>query len=136
MSKFAVLRQVIRYGVVGVLNNLLGYCIYLVITFFWLEPKYAITLLYPIGVVTAYFGHSKYSFSNRGKDIHALLRYALAHLVGYVANLLILYVLSDKLKFPHQAVQAFAIFVVAGILFLMFKFYVFPEVKSCVLGSK
>lgn len=136
MSKFASLRQVIRYGVVGVLNNLLGYFIYLLITFFWLEPKFAITLLYPVGVITAYFGHSKYSFSYRGRDTHALLRYVLAHLFGYVANLLILYVLSDKLKFPHQAVQALAIFVVAGILFLMFKFYVFPEAESCDFGSK
>ena len=127
MPKFPALRQVIRYGVVGVLNNLLGYLIYLLVTFFWLDPKIAITLLYPVGAITAYFGHSKYSFSSKGGNINTVLRYALAHLVGYGVNFLMLLIFSDKLKLPHQAVQAAAIFVVAGVLFLLFKYFVFPH---------
>lgn len=126
-SIFPALRQVIRYGFVGVLNNLLGYLIYLLITFFGVDPKLAITILYPVGAVTAYFGHLKYSFSYRGTYASTMLRYALAHLVGYGVNFAMLFVLSDELKLPHQAVQASAIFVVAGILFLMFKYFVFPH---------
>jgi len=135
-SIFPALRQVVRYGVVGVLNNLLGYLIYLLITFYWLDPKVAITLLYPVGAATAYFGHSKYAFSYRGKSTNALLRYVVAHLVGYSVNLLMLFILTDKLKFPHQAVQALAIIVVAGILFLMFKYFVFPKAESCDRGRE
>lgn len=127
--KFPALRQIIHYGVVGVLNNLLGYCIYLLVTFFWLDPKIAISVLYPIGATTAYFGHSKYSFSYQGSHTKAVLRYAFAHFVGYSVNFLMLLILSDKLKFPHQAVQAVAIFIVAGVLFLMFRYFVFPQAK-------
>ena len=39
------LRPVLRYGVIGVLNNLLGYLIYLVVTGLWLDPKVAVTLM-------------------------------------------------------------------------------------------
>jgi putative flippase GtrA len=127
MLKFPMLYQIIRYGVVGVLNNLLGYCIYLLVTFFWLDPKIAISVLYPIGATTAYFGHSKYSFSYQGSHTNAVLRYAFAHFVGYSVNVFMLFILSDKLKFPHQAVQALAIVVVAGILFLLFRYFVFPH---------
>ena len=81
MSKFPALRQVIRYGVVGVLNNLLGYLIYLLITFYWLDPMVAVSLLYPVGATTAYFGHSKYAFTYQGKNTHALARYIIAHLI-------------------------------------------------------
>ena len=130
-SRFSGFRQVIRYGFVGVINNVLGYLLYLLITFFGVDPKVVITILYPIGVVTAYFGHSKYSFYYRGRDTNALLRYCISHLVGYSMNFLLLFILSDKLKFPHQAVQAFAIVAVAGILFLMFKYFVFPETEGC-----
>jgi len=126
-SIFPALRQVIRYGLVGVLNNLLGYLIYLLITWFGVDPKIAITILYPAAAATAYFGHSKYSFSYQGRHTNTLLRYALAHFVGYGVNFVMLFVLSDRLKFPHQAVQASAIFVVAAILFLMFKYFVFPH---------
>lgn len=123
------MKQVVRYGVVGVLNNLLGYLIYLVVTWLWLEPKLAITLLYPVGAFTAYFGHAKYSFSYRGRTTHGLLRYIIAHLIGYGVNVLLLYVFSDRLHFPHQAVQAVAVFVVAGVLFLLFRFFVFSSPK-------
>lgn len=125
--KVALLRQIIRYGVVGVLNNLLGYLIYLLVTYFWLDPKVAISLLYPIGVITGYFGHSKYSFGGRSRDARTVFRYLLAHLIGYGVNFLMLLVLVDRLGFPHQAIQGAAIFVVAGVLFLMFRYFVFPQ---------
>ncbi len=126
-SGFSGIRQVIRYGFVGVINNVLGYLLYLLITFFGAEPKVVITILYPAGALMAYLGHSKYSFYYRGRAINALLRYCIAHLAGYGTNLLMLFILSDKLKFPHQAVQALAIVVVAGILFILMKYFVFPK---------
>lgn len=120
-----MLGQVVRYGMVGVLNNLLGYLIYLLITWLWLDPKVAVTLMYPIGAVTAYFGHSRYSFAYSGRTSRGILRYAIAHLIGYGANIGMLYVFSDRLGFPHQLVQALAIVAVAGILYLMFRYFVF-----------
>lgn len=123
----AMLRQVVRYGVVGVLNNLLGYLIYLLITWFWLDPKVAVTLMYPIGAVTAYFGHARYSFAYSGSPSHGIIRYAIAHVIGYGANIGMIYVFSDRLGYPHQLVQAAAIVAVAGILYLLFRYFVFPN---------
>lgn len=123
----AMLSQVIRYGVVGLLNNLLGYLVYLLVTWRWLDPKVAVTLMYPIGAVTAYFGHAKYSFAYSGSTSNGIIRYAIAHLVGYGANISMLYVFSDLLMYPHQLVQAVAIVVVAGILYLLFRYFVFPN---------
>lgn len=130
MFNYAAIRQLIRYGVVGVLNNLLGYGIYLAITFCGLDPKLAISLLYPIGATTAYFGHSKYSFAYNKKGISGPLRYIIAHAISYGANLLMLYVFWQEAGWPHQLVQGAAIFVCAGILFVLFKYFVFASVGS------
>jgi putative flippase GtrA len=127
ISKFPALGQIIRYGIIGILNNLLGYFIYLLVTHFWLDPKVAITLLYPVGATTAYFGHSKYSFSYQGTKRYALWRYIVAHLISYGVNYLMLRILWEEFNFPHQAVQAAAIFVCAGTLFLLFKYFVFSH---------
>ncbi|WP_341743791.1 GtrA family protein [Azonexus hydrophilus] len=123
----ATLAQVVRYGVVGVLNNLLGYLIYLLVTWLWLDPKMAVTLMYPIGAVTAYFGHAKYSFAYIGRTSHGIARYTIAHLIGYGANISFLYLFSDRLGYPHQIVQAVAIVAVAGILYILFRYFVFPQ---------
>lgn len=120
-----LLSQITRYGVVGLLNNLLGYLIYLVITWLWLDPKLAVTLLYPIGATTAYFGHAKYAFAYEGKATQGVLRYVAAHLTGYTINVLLLYVLTDKFGFAHQFVQILAILVVGGVLFLLLRYWVF-----------
>lgn len=122
-----MLGQVARYGVVGVLNNLLGYLIYLVVTWLWLDPKVAVTLMYPIGAVTAYFGHARYSFAYSGRTSLGIVRYAIAHLIGYGANIGMLYLFADRLGYPHQLVQAVAIVAVAGILYLLFRYFVFSN---------
>ncbi|CEG58351.1 GtrA family protein [Legionella fallonii] len=127
MQSSSGLYQFIRYGVVGVINNLIGYLIYLFVTFFWLEPKMAITLLYPVGVLIGYFSHFKYSFAYQGKHGLAIVRYGVAHFIGYGINFMMLLIFVDKLKYLHQTVQALAIFVVASALFLMFRYFVFPK---------
>jgi putative flippase GtrA len=120
------LGRVVRYGVVGLLNNALGYLIYLVVTWLWLEPKVAVTLMYPVGAVTAYFGHARYSFAYCGRTSRGIIRYSIAHLIGYGSNIGILYLFSDWLGYAHQWVQAVAIVAVAGILYLLFSYFVFP----------
>lgn len=123
----ATLGQVARYGVVGVLNNLLGYLIYLLVTWLWLDPKVAVTLMYPIGAVTAYFGHARYSFAYSGRPSHGIARYTIAHMIGYGANIGMIYAFSDRLGYPHQLVQAAAIVAVAGILYILFRYFVFAN---------
>ena len=118
-------RQLVRYGVVGILQNLAGYLIYLLVTWLGVEPKLTVTIFYPIAATLAYFGHSKYSFSYRGGHASGFSRYVLAHIGGYLLNLVSLYVFTDLLLFPHQIVQFCNIFLVAGFLFLTFKFFVF-----------
>lgn len=121
------LGQIARYGLVGFLNNSFGYLIYLLLTWLWLDPKVAVTLLYPIGAITGYFGHSKFTFLYSGSYLLGVFRYILAHLVGYGTNISILYNFVDMLGYPHQLIQAIAIFITAGILFLLFRYYVFPH---------
>jgi putative flippase GtrA len=119
------LRSFIRYLIVGVANNAMGYLAYLLVTWLGMEPKLAVTLLYPLAALSAYFGHARYSFSYEGGMMGGLFRYGIAHVISYGNNILLLYVLHDQLHYPHQLVQVLAIFVGAGLLFLLFKFFVF-----------
>lgn len=119
--------QIIRYALVGVVNNFRGYLIYLLLTWLWLDPKVAVIFMYPIGATMAYFGHARYSFAYSGSSSRGVIRYVIAHAIGYAANIGMIYLFADLLGFPHQIVQAVAIFVVAGILFLLFRYFVFSN---------
>lgn len=121
------MRQLIRYGVVGVVSNAAIYFVYLLITYLGVEPKTAMTLVYIIGAAIGFIGNRKWTFAHRGDASSAAIRYILAHLSGYLLNFLILFTLVDRLGYAHQWVQAMAIMIIAGFLFIVFKYFVFRE---------
>ncbi len=125
--KYPALNQIIRYGVVGVVNNLMGYSVYLLLTYFWLTPKTTVSILYPLSALIAYFSHMKYSFSYQGEKTGSLLRYILAYLMGYFINIILLLTLHEKFQIPHQMVQAIAIPILAVFLFFTLKYFVFSS---------
>jgi len=121
------LAGIARYGVIGFLNNSVGYLIYLLLTWRWLDPKAAVTLLYPIGAFIGYYGNATFAFSYTGSHLTGLIRYVAAHVVGYLLNILIIFVFVDLLGYSHLVIQAIAILLVAGILFVLFRCCVFPQ---------
>ncbi|MBW4710821.1 GtrA family protein [Roseobacter sp. YSTF-M11] len=128
-------RQLFSYAFVGIASNLAGYLAYLLITGLWLPPKLAMSILYAVGATVGYFGNKKLTFSHSADVMGSALRYVIAHLIGYGINLTLLIIFVDQLGYPHQWVQAIAIFCVAGYLFVAFKFFVFPSRQSAPRGK-
>lgn len=122
--------QLLRYGVVGVLSNFILYCAYLLITFLGLEHKIAMTLMYLIGTTISFVVNRKWTFAHNGNMLNSAFRYVVAHLFGYILNFLILFIFVDHLGYAHQLIQFIATFVVAGYLFVAFKFLVFTSLKA------
>ncbi len=120
------LRQLLRFGVIGLLQNGIGYGLYLILTLAGLPPKPTMTFLYLAGATASFLANRRFTFGHTGKLTHAGIRFMLAHLGGYLINLLLLWWLVDQNGYPHQWVQACAIFVVAAYLFVSFRFFVFP----------
>lgn len=123
--------QLIRYGLVGIASNLSGYLLFLLITYWGVEPKKAMTLLYVVGASIGFFGNRQWTFAHKGALPVSGARYFIAHLFGYMINFLILLTFVDRFGYSHQWVQAAAVFVVAGFLFMAFKYFVFPKAESC-----
>ncbi|NMN73796.1 GtrA-like protein [Rhizobium sp. 57MFTsu3.2] len=94
------------------------------------------TILYVAAAIVSFFGNKNLTFSHKGGVKRSGLRYCVAHSAGYFVNLAILFVFVDELGFPHQIVQAAAVFVVAALLFIAFKFYVFHAPDMGSTGKK
>ena len=123
------IKELVRYAIVGILSNLAGYVVYILATHFGALPKITMTILYFVGATIGYIGHRNFTFTYEGSFLGSGLRYVIAHLLGYLINLIILIIFVDYYKYPHQWVQAGAIFVVAGYLLIAFKFFVFRKNK-------
>ena len=121
------LTQAVRFGLVGVASNALGFVWYLLLTWLGMGPKSAMSLLFLIGTMQTFIFNKRWSFQYSGTDRLVLVRYVAAYGIGYIVNLLSLIVLVDYARYPHVAVQAAMIIVVAAIMFLLQKFWVFAS---------
>lgn len=121
------LPEMTRFVLVGVGTNLLGYTVFLLLTYAGIDHKYAMSGLYAIGMTLGFFWNRKWTFSHEGAFYGTLSRYLTAHLGAYLINLGLLVYLVDKRGYPYQLVQAFAIGVLTVFLFFSFKFFVFPS---------
>jgi len=119
--------QFIRYVVVGLASNAVIYLAYIVLTQLGMGPKLAMSLLYVIGVLQTFVFNKKWSFRFEGAATTALVRYLMAYGVGYAVNLLALTLFVDQAQLPHQLVQGVMIFVVAFMLFVAHRYWVFPS---------
>jgi putative flippase GtrA len=125
-----VMAAFLRYAVVGLVSNASGYAVYLLVTWLGVAPMVAMSLLYFAGAMIGFVGNRKWTFAHQGKVFRSLVRYWITHVLGYALNLTMLYVFASRLGYPHQWVQAVAVFVVAGFLFVMLRLFVFPSVKT------
>jgi putative flippase GtrA len=117
--------QIIRYGIVGLSSNFAGYAVFLLITYFGVSYKLAMTLLYAVGVVIGFLGNKKWVFSCQGDIFRISFKYLLSHSLGYLLNLSILSIFVDKMGYSYRVVQAIAILAVGMLLFFLYKFFVF-----------
>lgn len=127
MSNSLLTNPLLRYGLVGIVTNLVIFAGYLMATFLGIDPIVAMTLTYTVGAFVGFLGNRKWVFRLEGSVTSPALRFVAAHMCGYLLNYLILFTFVEKLVYPHQWVQASSILVVAGFLFLLFKFWVFRK---------
>lgn len=123
----AVIQQAIRYSIIGLTANAMGYAVYLGVTYAGVPPKAAVTVLYSVGATLTFFLNRSWTFGHRGALTRSGLRFILAHLGGFGLNLAILVGFHDMLGLPHQAVQAAAVVIVACYLFVAFRLVVFAK---------
>jgi putative flippase GtrA len=134
MSKLII--QLFRYSFFGILINLIGYSIYLFMTYEGLPPKIVMSFLYAISVLFGFLLNRKWTFKHKGNFLNTGTRYIISHALGYLVNLSILVVMVDKFGYSHQWVQAISIIIVAFFLFLIFKFFVFKPTERSNLEYK
>jgi putative flippase GtrA len=114
-----------RFAIVGLASNAVGFCLYLVMTWSGVGHKLAMSILFCVGTVQTFVFNKRWSFQYRHHDRTVILRYFAAYCVGYVINLAALLVLVDYARFPHAPVQGAMILFVAALMFMLQKFWVF-----------
>lgn len=130
----STVRQVLRFGLVGLATNAVGFAIYLGLTQLGVPPMLAMSVVYGAGVLQGFWANRRWTFRFQGAGWPALARYCAAYAIGYLINLGSLYVLVERLGHPHAFVQAAMVFVVAALLFVLQRYWVFRAIPARIAG--
>lgn len=121
--------QFLRFVLIGVSSNAIGYGLYLVLTTIGVSPSQAVTAIYFASATLAYFGNKSLTFTSNASVWSTGARYIIAQLIGYAMNIALLAILHDYYGYSHQLVQLIAIGVVAVYLYITLKVFVFQDTK-------
>ncbi|MGC1182738.1 GtrA family protein [Legionella sp.] len=119
--------QLLYYGIIGLLTNALGYFLFVLLTYVGVGAKISVTCLYLLCALLSFLSNWRITFNQFGAFLVTGVRFIAAHLVGYLINFIILLVFVDGLNYPAYKIEAFAIIMVAGYMFIAFKFFVFSN---------
>ena len=125
----STLRQLLRFSVVGIGLNGTLYGAYLVLVGAGVPIKSAMSLTYACGVVLGFLLNRRWSF-DRPPTRGDASRYLAAYAAGYVLNLAALALFVDAWGLAHQGVQAAMVIVIAALLFLAQKYWVFRPAQQ------
>ena len=117
--------QLGRFGLVGLVSNLVLYAAYLALTAVGIGPKAAMSVVYITGVVQTFLVNRAWTFKFSGPRAGPFAKYCLTYASGYLLNLVLLFLLVDLCGGPHQLVQAVSILAVALLVFFMQRHWVF-----------
>lgn len=117
----------VRFAIVGLLANAALYAAYLGMTTLGIGPKTAMTIAFVLGVLLTFVLNRAWSFRSRREAGGAFARYVLTYVAGYALNFAALVMLVDVAGYRHELVQALMVVVVAIVMFLMQRYWVFAE---------
>jgi putative flippase GtrA len=121
-----LLHQLIAFGFVGILNTALGFGAIAVLTLvFRVDPFLANACGYVLGLINSFFMNRTVTFRKAPGDGFAALRFLIAFLLAYAANLTALSVLLWTSWLPPLAAQAAAMVFYTINFFVLSKWFVF-----------
>lgn len=124
----ALLRQSLRFGLVGILNTVVGLtAIYSLMFFFDARTGFANAAGYAAGLTVSFAMNRVWTFGNRQRIVHLLPKYLLVACLCYFLNLtVVLLIVASKSISPYWA-QLFGVGTYTVTMFLGCRWFVFTS---------
>ncbi len=118
--------QLIRFGAIGMLTNLIGYSLFLTLTILLeFSPYLAVSFLYPLSISTSYVLNKNHTFRKSSPQKKQKIIFLSIYFSMYVLNIFILFIAENLFFIPSYLGQGIAVILLAIYSFIMQKKYVY-----------
>ena len=130
------MKQLLRYGAVGVVNTCVGYALFwIALRWFGLAPSIANAVSYAISLCLSFMLNRYFVFDAATPARHAAWRFALAFCIAFSINQAILWGVLRSAWLRPEIAQLFAMVAYTIVFYLLSKFFVFRAPRVPPLHS-
>lgn len=115
-------REFFRFLVVGAINTILTYAIYVALVLFLAYPV-AYTVTYAVGILISYYLNARLVFKKKLR-LSAALQYPVVYLVQYLVGLALLYVLVELAQMNKFVAPIFNVFATIPITYFASRYVI------------
>ena len=121
-----VIKQFIKFGIVGVSNTLISLLIYYVLIYFKINYIVANTIGFIVSVLNAYYWNNRYVFkkSNEG-NLRPMIKTFVSYGTTFVLSTILLVVMVDYLNISNIIAPILNLIITIPLNFLLNKFWAF-----------
>lgn len=125
---YKLIKQFIKFGIVGVSNTLLSLAIYYILVFINVNYLIANIVAFIISVLNAYYWNNKYVFkSNNNSTFKKLIKVYLSYGVTFVLGTVLLYVMVDCMGISKYIAPIINLIITIPLNFLLNKLWAFKK---------
>ena len=119
--------EMVRFGLVGVLNTIVGYGSYWV--FLRLDFHYLVAMVgsHILGMTNSYFWNKYWTFKSLRKSHAEKIKFVTVYAVTFLLNGILLMLLVEKFSFSEELAGLIALFVVMLVSYLGHKLWSFKQ---------
>lgn len=125
---YKLVKQFIKFGIVGVSNTLLSLAIYYILVFINVNYLIANIIAFIISVLNAYYWNNKYVFkSNNNSTFKKLIKVYLSYGITFVLGTVLLYVMVDYMHISKYIAPIINLIITIPLNFLLNKLWAFKK---------
>ena len=130
-----IIKQFVKFGIVGLFNTLIGYGVYFICIYIGLHYLIANFIGFFVGVLNAYYWSDRFVFKKEDGEyrsvIESLVKTYLAYgSTGLLLSSILLYFYIDKLHISEYTAQLLVLVVTIPLNFIINKYWSFKSKKD------
>lgn len=123
---FKLVKQFIKFGIVGLSNTLISLATYYILIYFGINYIVANTVGFVISVLNAYYWNSKFVFKkNYEANLKPLVKTFMAYGTTFLLSTILLVVMVDYLKISNIIAPVLNLIITIPLNFILNKFWAF-----------
>lgn len=122
------IKQIIKYSVVGILINSIGYIFYIILSnVIGINPSISAILSGITAASLSYYLNANFTFKAKNKGRKIALNYFLLYVCAIFIHSFSIFIFSNIFNFAHEIVAGISLIIISLSLFLIQKFYLFQK---------